>query len=170
MIPLIAGRRSQGGKALNWELKAFNELTADHLYQILRIRSEVFVVEQQCVYLDCDGKDRHALHLSLMDHGEIIAYARILKKGISYDEASIGRVLVRPSHRGQGLSRELMLRAIGFIDTGFGEKTIRIQAQAYLAGFYRSLGFREVSDVYMEDSIPHVDMIYRKQDHAVGTA
>lgn len=147
---------------MNWKLKRFEELEAKEVYQILQMRSEVFVVEQQCPYQDCDGKDEKAYHLYLQDHGRIIAYLRILEKGVSYDEISIGRVLVHKDHRGKGIAREMMLKAMDFIESDLREQEIKIQAQSYLLSFYRSLGFREISEEYLEDNIPHRDMLYRK--------
>ncbi|MCY6485508.1 GNAT family N-acetyltransferase [Clostridium aestuarii] len=147
---------------MNWELKKFEELKVKELYEILKIRNEVFVVEQQCAYQDCDGKDEKSYHLYLQDNGKIIAYLRILKKGVSYDEISIGRVLVHKNYRGKGISREMMLKAINFIDLNLNEKEIKIQAQSYLVNFYGSLGFKETSNEYLEDNIPHIDMLYKK--------
>lgn len=147
---------------MNWELKKFEELKVEEIYKILEIRNEVFIVEQQCVYQDCDGKDESAYHLYLKDNNKIIAYLRILKKGVSFDEISIGRVLVHKNYRGKGISREMMLKAINFIELNLNEKEIKIQAQSYLVNFYGSLGFREVSNEYLEDNIPHIDMLYKK--------
>lgn len=147
---------------MNWELKKFEELKVEEIYQILKIRNEVFIVEQQCAYQDCDGKDENSYHLYLQDNGEIIAYLRILKKGVSYDEISIGRVLVHKNYRGKGISREMMLKAINFIELNLNEKEIKIQAQSYLVNFYRSLRFKEASNEYLEDNIPHIDMLYKK--------
>lgn len=147
---------------MNWELKKFEELKVEEIYKILKIRNEVFIVEQQCAYQDCDGKDENSYHLYLEDNGEIIAYLRILKKGVSYDELSIGRVLVHKNYRGKGISREMMLKAIKFIELNLNEKEIKIQAQSYLVNFYGSLGFKETSSEYLEDNIPHIDMLYKK--------
>ncbi|MFL0248751.1 GNAT family N-acetyltransferase [Candidatus Clostridium stratigraminis] len=147
---------------MNWELKKFKDLKVQEIYKILEIRNEVFIVEQQCPYQDCDGKDENAYHLYLQNYDKVIAYSRILNKGVSYDEISIGRVLVDKNYRGKGISREMMLKAINFIEFNLNEKEIRIQAQSYLVDFYKSLGFKETSDVYLEDNIPHIDMLYRK--------
>lgn len=147
---------------MNWEIKKFKELKVEEIYKILEIRNEVFVVEQQCAYQDCDGKDENAYHLYLQDNGKIIAYLRILKKGVSFDEISIGRVLVNKNYRGKGISREMMLKAINFIELNLNEKEIKIQAQSYLINFYKSLGFKETSNEYLEDNIPHIDMLYKK--------
>ncbi|MBX4271515.1 GNAT family N-acetyltransferase [Clostridium estertheticum] len=147
---------------MNWELKKFEELKVEEIYKILEIRNQVFIVEQQCAYQDCDGKDENAYHLYLQDNGKIIAYLRILKKGVSFDEISIGRVLVHENYRGKGISREMMLKAINFIELNLNEEEIKIQAQSYLVNFYRSLGFKETSNEYLEDNIPHINMFYKK--------
>lgn len=147
---------------MEYNLKGFNELTADEVYEIVRVRNEVFVVEQNCVYQDCDGKDRNSYHLYCMNEGKIVAYVRVLEKGVSYDEISIGRVLVAKEHRGKGLARECMKRAIDFVKNDLCEYSIRISAQEYLREFYGSLGFEEVSEVYLEDDIPHIEMLYKK--------
>lgn len=147
---------------MKWELKKFDELKIDKLYEILQLRSEVFVVEQECAYQDCDGKDKKSYHLYLEDDGRIIAYLRILKRGLSFDEVSIGRVLIHKDYRGKGLAREMMMKAIRFVEEELNEKEIKIQAQAYLVDFYGSLGFKQVSEEYLEDNIPHIDMLYKK--------
>lgn len=147
---------------MNWKIKKFNELNIEEIYKILALRNEIFIVEQECPYLDCDDKDLNSYHLFLRENGEIVSYLRILEKGVSYDEISIGRVAVKKSYRGKGISRKMMLKAIEFIENNLSENTIKIQAQAYLLDFYRSLGFNAVSDEYLEDNIPHIDMIYKK--------
>jgi len=147
---------------LNWEIKKFKELKVEELYEILRIRNTVFVIEQQCIYQDVDDKDKNAYHLFAMENGKVVAYLRILGKGISYREVSIGRVLTNNNYRGKGLGKELMLKAIHFIENDLKEETIRISAQEYLLNFYGSLGFKSVSDMYIEDDIPHVEMLYKK--------
>ncbi|MEG1256113.1 GNAT family N-acetyltransferase [Clostridium sp.] len=147
---------------MSFKIKRFNELTTNELYKILRARSEVFVVEQTCIYQDCDNKDYNAYHLYLEEDNEVIAYLRILDKGISYDEISIGRVLVKNTHRNKGLSRATMVKAISFIEEKLKTNEIRISGQVYLREFYKSLGFKEVSAEYLEDDIPHVEMLYKK--------
>lgn len=147
---------------MNFQLKMFDELSGKEVYEILKSRNEVFVLEQQCIYQDCDDKDKNAYHLFAEDNGEIIAYLRILKKGIAYDEISIGRVLVRKEYRKKGLARQSMLKAIDFIENDLNEKSIRISAQQYLIDFYGSLGFKVVSEMYLEDSLPHQEMLYEK--------
>lgn len=147
---------------MNWKIKKFNELNVEEIYKILALRNEVFIVEQECPYLDCDDKDLNSYHLFSEENGEIVAYLRILEKGVSYDEISIGRVAVKKIRRGKGISRKMMLKAIEFIENNLSEDTIKIQAQAYLLNFYSSLGFKAVSQEYLEDDIPHIDMLYKK--------
>lgn len=147
---------------MDWHIKKFSELTAYELYDILKLRSEVFVVEQNCIYQDIDSNDKLSYHLFLEDKEEIIAYLRVLPKGVSYPEASIGRVLTKADCRKKGLSREMVNRAISFIVNTLEEKEIRISAQSYLLGFYNSLGFEPVSDIYLEDGIEHIEMLYQK--------
>ncbi len=151
---------------MQWYIKEFKELDTNEIYEILKLRSEVFIVEQQCVYQDIDGKDDSSYHLFALDKGMIAAYLRILEKGSSYNEISIGRVLIAKNYRGKGLGRELMLKAIDFIDNTIKEDAIRISAQEYLVKFYRDLGFDIVSDVYLEDGIPHIEMLYEKGNKA----
>ena len=148
---------------MDWKIKKFNEVNTEEIYKILALRNEIFIVEQECSYLDCDNKDFNSYHLFAEENGEVVAYLRILKKGVSYDEVSIGRVAVKQSHRGKGISREMMLKAIDLIENNLFEDAIKIQAQAYLIKFYSSLGFKAVSEEYLEDNIPHIDMLYKKE-------
>ena len=145
---------------MEWKIKRFEELTTTELYEILRVRAEVFVVEQTCIYQDLDEKDKRAYHLYCEENGKVKAYLRILDKGISYPEISIGRVLTTENNRRKGLAREMMEKAIDFICKELGEKQIRISGQLYLQAFYESLGFQTVSEMYLEDDIPHVEMLY----------
>ncbi len=145
---------------MDFKIKRFNELTTEELYEILKVRNTVFVIEQNCIYQDCDGKDRNSFHIFAMDGEEVIAYSRVLDKGISYDEISIGRVLVAKAQRGKGIANMLMNKAITFITEELNEDNIRISAQEYLLKFYSSLGFKVVSETYLEDGIPHVEMVY----------
>lgn len=147
---------------MNFKLKTFNQLTNQELYAILQERSNVFVVEQNCPYPEVDGKDAQSYHLYIEENGEIVAYLRILPPGVSYAELSIGRVLVKKEYRGQRLAHELMVRALQFISDELNETTVKIQAQDYLRNFYGSFGFEAISEVYLEDSIPHVDMLLQK--------
>ncbi|ULQ56604.1 GNAT family N-acetyltransferase [Flavihumibacter rivuli] len=142
----------------NWQLKQFGELTPEELYQILRLRSEVFVVEQNCVFLDMDNKDQSSWHLMGWQDGLLAAYTRLLPPGLSYEEMSIGRVVSSPAVRGTGIGRELMLESISACRKLFGNGPIRIGAQLYLKKFYASLGFIAEGDIYLEDGIEHVEM------------
>ena len=144
---------------MKWEIKKFKELSVDELYRILELRNNVFVVEQECIYQDCDRKDLEAYHLFCIENDKIIATLRILEKGISYDEISIGRVVVDKLYRRKNLGRKAMEMAIDFINNTYGNSPIRISAQVYIKDFYESLGFKAVSDIYLEDDIPHIEMI-----------
>jgi ElaA protein len=144
---------------LNWQLQKFDMLTPAQLYAILRLRSEVFVVEQQCVYLDCDNKDAGALHLAAWHKEKPLAYTRLLPAGYYFTEPSIGRVVTAPEARGIKLGRELMQRSIEACHQHFGKQSIRIGAQLYLKKFYESLGFVQAGEVYLEDGIEHIEMV-----------
>lgn len=145
---------------INWELKKFNELSLEELYGILKLRSEVFVVEQDCAYQDLDGKDECCHHLFLKSDGEVVAVLRIIPEGESYDETAIGRLIVKKDYRGRGLSREMMKMAMNFITDDLKKDKIRLSGQAYLGDFYESLGFHRVSDKYLEDGIDHYEFLY----------
>lgn len=145
--------------AIQWKTKSFDTLSVHELYDILRLRSEIFVVEQNCVYLDLDGKDKVALHLYGEFEGKIVAHARLFKAGISFDNASIGRVTVDATYRDRKWGHELMREAIAGVLQHFGEKKITIGAQLYLKKFYESHGFVQASEMYLEDDIPHIEMI-----------
>ena len=147
---------------MNWHIKKFDELSLNELYGILQLRSEVFVVEQDCVYQDLDDKDQVSCHLFLEDDGEIIAVSRIIPEGISYDEMSIGRVVVKKSHRGKGFSKAMMEKAIGYIINDLDKSKIRLSGQAYLEKFYTDLGFERVSDCYLEDGIDHFEFLFEE--------
>ena len=147
---------------LQWIYKHFNDITGSEMYKILRLRSEVFVVEQQCVYLDPDNKDQPSWHLcGWIDH-EPVAYARIIPPGICYPEASIGRVVTSPAYRKSGYGKILMQLAIEKTCAQFATDCIRIGAQQYLLKFYTDLGFSPTGKAYIEDGIPHEEMIFRK--------
>jgi len=141
--------------------KNFDELTLKELYQTLKLRQEVFIVEQKCPYLDNDDKDYHATHvLGKDDGGNIHAYTRLIPMGISYpDAASIGRVVTSSQVRGQGCGRDLMIVSIKKTKELFPSTLIKISAQVYLLEFYKSLGFKDLGKYYMEDDIPHAEMI-----------
>ena len=148
---------------LNWTYKHFTSLTTEELYTILSLRSEVFVVEQNCVYLDTDNKDVDAWHLCGWQNDILVAYVRILAPGVSYEEASIGRVLTNPLFRNNGYGIELMKVAIEKTMNQFDVSTIKIGAQLYLLNFYSNLGFTQTSELYMEDGIPHIEMLFDKE-------
>jgi ElaA protein len=144
---------------VSWQCKFFTELTNFELYKILQLRNEVFIVEQNCVYQDCDDKDLKAHHFMGWDDSKLVAYTRLLDKGISYpDAASIGRVITSPSVRGKNVGKELMTNSIAEVYRLFGKIPIRISAQFYLKRFYESFSFVQYSDVYMEDGIEHIGM------------
>lgn len=147
----------------NWTYKHFSELSTAELYDILELRSKVFVVEQNCVYQDLDFKDQKSWHLMGWNNGQLTAYVRVLPPGVSYSEASIGRVITHPNYRRSGLGKELMQIAIDKTCAQFGVKTIKIGAQCYLHQFYTNLGFSVSGDEYLEDGIPHVEMVWQEQ-------
>jgi ElaA protein len=136
----------------------FSKLTAKQLYAILKLRQEVFVVEQQCWYLDCDDKDQQAFHVLGMKAESLVAYARILPPALAYEEPSIGRVIVARTERNTGLGKVLMRYCIEQVYSRYGRQTIRIAAQCQHETFYRQLGFQSVEEKYDMDGIPHQDM------------
>ena len=140
--------------------KSFHQLTTDELYELLRVRSEVFVVEQNCVYQDLDGDDREAIHLWLTLEGKTVALARVCPAGTHMTEISIGRVIT--TERGKGYGKEILLHAIDAASEHFGATLIDIEAQEYAKGFYESVGFKQSSDTFMLDGIPHIKMTWRK--------
>ena len=141
----------------------FDQLSPGQLYKIMKLRQEVFVVEQNCPYLDADDKDQESFHLVSWDeNGEALAYVRLLPKGLSYPEyASIGRVVTSAKIRRSGGGKELMQEALLWAKKLFGDTPVKISAQSYLLSFYRSLGFEPIGDEYLEDDIPHRAMILR---------
>lgn len=139
--------------------KNFNELTTQELYNILQLRSEVFVVEQDCVYQDIDGKDQKALHVLGYKNDVLVAYTRIFKPGYYFDESSIGRVVVQQNARKFKYGYAIMEASIEAIRMHYNETTIRISAQMYLKQFYNNLDFKAVGEAYLEDGIPHINMI-----------
>lgn len=142
-----------------WTIKSFKELTINELYYILKLRSAIFVVEQNCVYHDIDGKDKKAIHLFVEKEGEIIAYTRLFKPGDYYKEAAIGRVMVIPSYRGTGLGHQLIEKSILQLEKICGRTSIKLGAQTYLKGFYKTHRFIPISEEYLEDGIPHILML-----------
>ena len=139
--------------------KPFDALTPEELYAILRLRSEIFVVEQNCVFLDQDNKDQSCQHLMLYHQKELMAYARIVPPGLSFPEPSIGRIVSSNAARGKGFGKQLLRLAIDNCIRLHGHQAIQIGAQLYLQNFYESFGFVKVTDVYDEDGIDHIDMV-----------
>lgn len=144
---------------LEIKTKSFNELNTKELYDLLQLRSEVFVVEQDCVYQDIDGKDKNALHVLGYKEDKLVACTRIFKPGDYFEEASIGRVVVKENQRQYGYGYNIMNASIQAIQKKFKISEIRISAQTYLKRFYNNLGFKEVGKEYLEDGIPHVNMV-----------
>ena len=139
--------------------KPFASLTPYELYAIMRLRNEVFVVEQNCVFQDADNKDQQCQHLMIWDDETLVAYGRLLPGGLMYEEMSIGRIISSPFYRRSGAGKLLVTRAIEACEALFGNAPIRIGAQLYLTKFYASFGFEEQGDIYLEDGIKHVEMI-----------
>ena len=143
---------------LQWKIKRFEALSATELYYLLKLRSEVFVVEQNCVYLDVDGKDPKALHLIGTYGDQTVAYARLFQAGDYFDQASIGRVVIGTAFRDKKCGHDLMKQAIAAIEAHFNTTKITISAQLYLQKFYESHKFVTTSETYLEDDIPHIEM------------
>jgi ElaA protein len=144
---------------IKWMLKKFNELTPHELYAVLQLRNEVFVVEQNCVFQDADDKDQEAYHLLGYFNNKLVAYTRLVPANVIYKEVSIGRVVTSPSVRGSGAGKELMKQSINTAYDLFGISPIKIGAQLYLKKFYEGFGFGQISDIYLEDGIPHIYML-----------
>ncbi len=145
---------------IQWFLKDWSELSKDELYEMLALRIEVFVIEQNCPYQDVDGKDKKSRHLFALDEsGKCVACLRLVKPGVSYKEWSIGRVVTSSSLRKTGLGKELMKKAMLFFSE-LENPYVRISAQSYLQKFYEDFGFKKVSEEYLEDDIPHIEMWY----------
>lgn len=139
--------------------KSFDTLTNLELYHLLQLRQAVFIIEQDCIYPDIDSNDEHALHLLAFDGDVMVGCLRILDKGVTFDEASIGRVVVAKTHRRRGIAQEMMRQAVTFLATERGETRIKISAQTYALQVYENAGFTAVGEVYLEDGLPHVDMV-----------
>lgn len=148
---------------MEWCWREFNELSNEQVYDILAVRQQVFVLEQKCLYLDVDGRDREALHLfgsnRFDQFDQIVAYARLLLPNTRYAEPSIGRVLVVESARGNGLGRELMARCLEKCELAYADYPVKVSAQVYLKDFYRGFGFEVVGEPYDDGGIPHVGMV-----------
>lgn len=143
-----------------FQLKKFEDFAVDTLYEVLELRSKIFVVEQDCVYQDLDGKDQKAIHLLMYLRQKLIGYARIFKPGDYFDEAAMGRVVVDTEYRKGGIGTLLVNKAIAETLALFAPPTIRISAQQHLMGFYQNCGFQPFGDEYLEDGIPHIAMRY----------
>ena len=142
-----------------FKIKKFKELTTSELYELLQLRSEVFVVEQDCVYQDLDGKDTKALHVLGLKKAKIVAYTRVFKPGDYFNNASIGRVVVAKNERQYKYGYDIMRASNKAIKNHFNETKIKISAQVYLKKFYNNLGFNAIGEEYLEDDIPHIAMI-----------
>lgn len=146
-----------------WKIKTFDEFTVPELYNVLKARIDVFVVEQNCPYPDLDDYDQKAVHIWAEENGEVLAYCRIFDKGIKYPEASIGRVLTTEKARGKRLGKQLIKYALDAIEARFHTSEVRISAQDYLLKFYGEFGFEDTGKKYLEDDIPHTEMFYSKK-------
>lgn len=146
---------------IEWTYKQFHELSTDELYAIIRLRNEVFVIEQNCVYQDTDYKDQLATHYMGWQNNKLVAYTRIFKPGIYFDQAAIGRVVTSSTIRGSGIGKILMQNSIQLIYHLWGQQAIKISAQCYLKKFYESLGFQQTSEIYLEDGIDHFEMMLK---------
>ena len=144
---------------IDWKIKTFSELTTVELYEIIKARVNVFVVEQDCPYPDLDDCDQKAIHLWAEKEGEVLAYCRIFDQGIKYSETSIGRVVTTENGRGKGLGKQLISYAIDIIENRLRTSEVRISAQDYLLKFYSDFGFRDTGKKYLEDNIPHTEML-----------
>ena len=144
---------------LNWDIKYYNDLTINEFHDIIALRLNAFVVEQNCAYLDLDGKDKKSYHLICRNGmGDIVATARILPPGLSYDEAAIGRVVIDEKIRGKGIGHDLMKKSVEFALIEFGNSPIQISAQKHLEKYYEQHEFYSTGNEYLEDGIPHVEM------------
>ncbi|MFC0469379.1 GNAT family N-acetyltransferase [Halalkalibacter kiskunsagensis] len=150
--------RRKENECMNWTVKSFKQLSTEELYEIIRLRIEVFVVEQQCPYQELDEKDQQAFHLLGKENGELKAYSRLFESGVVAEDASIGRVIVKESARGKGYGQVLLSHSIEYLEKRGEEKSILIHAQQYLERFYQSFGFDPISEVYLLDGIDHLDM------------
>lgn len=149
---------------MRWDILDFKSISNEDLYKILQLRQRIFVIEQNCPYLDNDDLDQEALHLiGKDDSGVIVAYTRILKPGSYYTESSIGRVVVDASYRGTGLGKDLMNLSVQVCEQLYPETDIRIMAQFYLLKFYTDLGFQRQGEIFLEDDIEHIEMVYTYQ-------
>lgn len=143
---------------MDWNTYHFDELTARKLYEFLKLRVDVFIVEQECPYPELDNLDQESIHMAYTENGRTLAYARLVPGGVKYDLPSIGRVIVHPDARSRGLAKQLLEKSIDYILMEWEADEIQLQGQVYLKSFYESFGFVPISEEYDEDGIPHVDM------------
>ncbi|GEM02894.1 ElaA protein [Halolactibacillus halophilus] len=148
---------------MSWHVKTFQELSPDKWYEIAKLRSDVFIVEQTSAYHEFDDLDQQSLHLYYEDANKVVSYCRIIPEGYVYNEVTISRVIVKKSHRQMGLGKQLLKRAVEMA-SAFNLKPIQIQAEQYLTAFYQSFGFEVISEPYLDCDIYHVDMIRRETD------
>ncbi len=148
---------------LTFKIKKYDFITKEELYELLRLRAEVFVVEQDCPYQDVDGKDQKAVHVLGFKNQKLVAYTRIFGPGDYFEQASIGRVVVQENERKNKYGHALMIASIEAVEKYFNETTIKISAQTYLNSFYSNLGFKAIGEEYLEDGIPHIAMIKSEQ-------
>jgi len=154
---------------IDWKWKPFGDLSAVDLHDILKLRQDVFVIEQHCIYPDIDGADPRCWHLLGRDRsGELAAYLRVVPPGQKYKEPAIGRVVANPDKRRNGLGKELMQVGIRCTQFQYPDSGIRISAQQYLTHFYTGLGFEQVGEMYLEDDIPHIEMVMPAKHHPQG--
>lgn len=146
---------------INWIWKEFKELTLQELYSIIQVRERVFIVEQELSYVDCDNYDQKAWHLMGIQDGHLVAYLRAFPPEVKFMETSFGRVLVVAEARRVGTGKQLTTIGLKKIKETFGDKAVRISAQAYLEKFYQGFGFKTVSEEYLEENIPHLQMLLR---------
>lgn len=154
-------------KPISWSIDSFDKLNVQKLYSILHLRSEVFVVEQEAIYLDTDNKDQKAIHLQGYINNDLVAYCRLFKSGDYFDTASIGRVVVPLKYRKLNYGHQLLDKAIDLQINLLEENLIKISAQFHLKKFYESHGFQQISDIYQEDGIPHIRMLLNKQNNNI---
>lgn len=147
-------------KNLLWKIRSFHQMNVFELNAIFRLRQEVFILEQNCAYLDADGKDQFSEHIfGVHDDGRVLAYCRIVQPGVAYPEVSIGRIATHAEVRGSGLGKILMEKALAFVDDRYGKVSIRLEAQQYLVKFYETYSFFATGDTYLVDGIEHIEML-----------
>jgi len=147
---------------LEWKIKHFNELSTLEFHDLIALRIRVFIVEQNCPYLEIDGKDKKSYHVIARDGiGNLVATARIIPAGIAYSEIAVGRVVVDSNYRDKGYGHQLMKHVLQFVEAEFGAAPIRISAQSHLEKYYNAHGFESTGKAYLEDDIPHIEMLYK---------